>query len=56
MTGSQPPPHIVCVDCGGTCHLIEYLPPDVTLTEPTILAYRCEDCRDRWDVEWEPDE
>ncbi|MEI8239861.1 MAG: hypothetical protein WCI22_10595 [Actinomycetota bacterium] len=45
-----PEPTIVCVDCGGRCHLLtapreddEWLPGD-------IVAYRCEDCRDRWDL------
>ncbi len=42
---------MTCVDCGGRTHLITppreegepYLPGDV-------VVYRCEDCRDRWDV------
>ncbi len=46
----QPEATIVCVDCGGRCHLLtppredgEWLPGD-------IVAYRCEDYRDRWDL------
>lgn len=46
----EPEATIVCVDCGGRCHLLtapresgEWLPGD-------IVAYRCEDCRDRWDL------
>lgn len=47
---------ITCVDCGGRCHLISFLPEDEPLEEGTVLAYRCEDCNDRWDLVWEPDE
>jgi hypothetical protein len=52
----EPEPVIVCVDCGGRCHLLtppredgEWLPGD-------IVAYRCEDCRDRWDLVLPDDE
>lgn len=47
------PATIVCVDCGGTCHLLSAPDPD----SPTgfragdVVAYRCTDCADRWDVE-----
>lgn len=53
MTDS-PPETIVCVDCGGTCHLITFLPEDEGLEPGTVLSYRCEDCADRWDIVWEP--
>lgn len=53
------PEQIICVDCGGTCHLIT--PPFDNSNDPThpdpgfragdIVAYRCADCLDRWDVE-----
>jgi hypothetical protein len=46
----QPEAVIICVDCGGRCHLItparesgEWYPGD-------IVAYRCADCLDRWDL------
>ena len=53
---STPPEQINCVECGGTAHLISYLPED-ELPEPgTVFAYRCSDCMDRFDVEWERDE
>jgi hypothetical protein len=46
----EPEQEIVCVDCGGRCFLLtppredgEWLPGDV-------VAYRCEDCLDRWDL------
>ena len=45
------PTEIDCVDCGGLCHLISY-PPDENGFQPgDIVAYRCEDCLDRWDIE-----
>jgi hypothetical protein len=43
------PEHIVCVDCGGRCHRLSY-PPDEGFIPGDIVAYRCEDCLDRWDV------
>lgn len=51
----NPADTIVCVDCGGTCHLISYL-PDEGVEKGDVLAYRCEDCSDRWDVVWDPEE
>ena len=44
------PETIVCVDCGGRCHLLSYAPEEGF--EPgDIVAYRCADCGDRWDIE-----
>ncbi len=52
----EPDPVITCIDCGGRAHLL-------TTPRPTprsagaqqwypgdIVAYRCEDCLDRWDI------
>ena len=53
---SQPPETIVCVECGGTAHLISFLPEpaeEEQLEPGTALAYRCSDCLDRFDVIWE---
>jgi hypothetical protein len=48
-------PHIVCVDCGGRCHLLSYEPHEGW--EPgDVVAYRCEDCLDRWDIVLEDDD
>jgi hypothetical protein len=49
---------IVCVDCGGTCHLLNPpTPEDELILEPgDVLAYRCEDCADRWDLVLEEDD
>ena len=41
---------IVCVDCGGRAHLLTYAPEDGAWQPGDIVAYRCEDCRDRWDL------
>ena len=45
-----PEPEIECIDCGGRCFLLTH-PHEDGLWEPgEIVAYRCEDCRDRWDL------
>jgi len=44
------PSTIVCVDCGGTCHLLSYPRPDEPWEPGDVVAYRCADCGDRWDV------
>ena len=63
------PETITCVDCGGTCHLLSHPPPDDAgragetggeFAPGDVVAYRCADCLDRWDVvlpdEEDPDE
>jgi len=49
------PPTIICVDCGGLCHLLSFPDPDVPsgFLAGDIVAYRCEECLDRWDIELE---
>jgi hypothetical protein len=49
------PHNIVCVDCGGLCHRLTPEPPD-GFAPGAIVAFRCEDCLDRWDVEFDPEE
>ncbi|MCY3849230.1 MAG: hypothetical protein OXF75_00330 [Acidimicrobiaceae bacterium] len=44
------PETIVCVDCGGACRLISYA-PDEGFEPGDVVAYRCVDCGDRWDIE-----
>ena len=44
------PETIVCVDCGGTCHLLSHPPPDEEFEPGDVVAYRCSDCVDQWDV------
>jgi hypothetical protein len=48
------PDTILCVDCGGTCHLLTaaYEDEDGTIgfRPGDVVAYRCADCLDRWDL------
>ncbi|MEA1903257.1 MAG: hypothetical protein U9N56_07010 [Actinomycetota bacterium] len=50
---SNPPETIHCVECGGTAHLISFLPEDEQPEPGTAFAYRCSDCMDRFDMVWE---
>ena len=43
------PETIVCVDCGGVCHRLG-TPHEDGDREGDVIAYRCEDCLDRWDI------
>jgi len=46
---------ITCVDCGGRAHRLSYEPHEGW--EPgDVVAYRCEDCMDRWDIVLEDDD
>jgi hypothetical protein len=45
-----PLPEIGCIDCGGRCFLLTPAPEDGLWEVGEIVAYRCEDCRDRWDL------
>jgi hypothetical protein len=47
---------IDCVDCGGRCHLLTHTPEDGAWEVGDIVAYRCEDCLDRWDLELTDDD
>jgi hypothetical protein len=47
--------NIICVDCGGRCHLLSYEPHE-GWEEGDVAAYRCEDCLDRWDIVLEDDD
>ena len=52
----RPRESIVCVDCGGACHLITAEREDGRWEIGDIVAYRCSDCRDRWDLELTEDD
>jgi hypothetical protein len=41
---------IVCVECGGTAHLLTGFPPDDPPMAGDIVPYRCADCMDRFDA------
>lgn len=53
-SGIHVPDTCVCVDCGGTCYLGSYPPPE-GWSEGDIVFYRCKDCLDRWDIVLELD-
>lgn len=51
----QPPESITCVDCGGRCGLLSRPDVDddgrvVPFRPGDVVAYRCADCLDRWDI------
>lgn len=52
---SEPAETITCVECGGSAHLISYLPTDEPLEAGSSIAYLCPDCNERFDVVWEED-
>jgi hypothetical protein len=45
-----PDPEIVCIDCGGRSFLLTRAREDGAWVAGDIVAYRCEDCLDRWDL------
>lgn len=47
---------IVCIDCGGTCHLLTTWPGDDPPQAGDIVSYRCSDCLDCWYIELPDDE
>ena len=44
------PAEITCVDCGGRCGLLSVPEPDWGFQPGDVVAYRCADCGDRWDL------
>ena len=46
------PETIQCVDCGGLCHRLTP-EPENGFAQGDVVAYRCEDCLDRWDLVFE---
>ncbi len=51
-----PATEIVCVECGGTAHLISVPPPDEPFVPGDVVAYRCSDCMERLDLVYEVEE
>lgn len=51
-----PEPVITCIDCGGEASLLTPPPEDGLWLPGDIVAYRCRDCRDRWDLVLPDDE
>lgn len=52
----QPDQQITCIDCGGRAFLLTRPREDGVWLEGDIVAYRCEDCLDRWDLVLEDDD
>ncbi|HWG74251.1 MAG TPA: hypothetical protein VG184_09375 [Acidimicrobiales bacterium] len=50
--GPPPGPEeiITCIDCLGRAHLLTTWAPDDPPRPGDVVAYRCEDCLDRWDL------
>ena len=48
--GVEVPAEIICVDCGGRCGLLSFPEPDWGFQPGDVVAYRCADCGDRWDL------
>ena len=46
----EPDAEIMCIDCGGRCHLLTAPREDDRWEPGDIVAYRCVDCLDRWDL------
>jgi hypothetical protein len=46
----EPEEVITCIDCGGRAHLLTTWPDDDPPIAGDVMAYRCEDCLDRWDL------
>ena len=51
----KPAATIVCVDCGGPASLITF-EPELGWAIGDVVAYRCRDCLDRWDLVLEADD
>lgn len=53
----EPYPQIDCIDCGGRAFLLTHpREEDPRWLPGDIVAYRCEDCLDRWDLVLPEDE
>ncbi len=44
---------IICVECGGTAHLLPRFPPGEPPQAGDVIPYRCEECMRRFDVVFE---
>jgi hypothetical protein len=42
--------NISCMECGGRASLLQPLDPEDPPAPGDVLAYRCPDCAERWDV------
>lgn len=44
------PDEIDCIDCGGRCFRLTHPPTEGDWEPGEVVAYRCRDCLDRWDL------
>ena len=44
------PSAIIWVDCGCFCRILSFEEPDEGFQSGDVVAYRCRDCLDRWDI------
>lgn len=51
----EPDAQIICIDCGGRAFLLTQPAEDGLWYAGDVVAYRCEDCNDRWDIVLEDD-
>lgn len=49
-----PETEIVCIDCGGRAFLMTPERESGAWFVGDVVAYRCKDCLDRWDLELPP--
>ena len=47
---------IDCMECGGKAHLLTAIRADEGPEPGDVVAYRCADCQERWDVVVEEDQ
>lgn len=50
VEGIDVPDMIRCVDCLGDAFRITHRPADDPFVPGDVVAYRCRDCLDRWDI------
>lgn len=46
----RPPESFVCPDCGGTARILVEIPESDDVEPGIVVAYRCPDCLERFDV------
>jgi hypothetical protein len=51
-----PSPEIICIDCGARAFLITPPREDGVWLVGDVVAYRCQDCLDRWDLVLDEDD
>ena len=44
------PEEIFCVECQGTCYRLTHRPDDDPFMPGDVVAYRCPDCAERFDM------